>query len=133
MGTLTAAPQEPKIIQSISDKMKEQEECWNKGDIPCFMKHYWKSDSLRFVGKSGINYGWQKTLDNYLVAYPDVNAMGKLTFSNEVMEFVDTATIQVIGKWELKRSEELGDLSGYYTLLWKIKEGKWVIVSDHSS
>ena len=41
-----------------------QDEEWNRGNIAGFMESYWKSDSLMFIGKSGITYGWQKTLDN---------------------------------------------------------------------
>ena len=121
-----------KVIASINEKMSEQETCWNNGDLECFMQHYWKSDSLMFIGKSGLTYGWQPTLDNYISGYPDKSAMGKLTFTNEVKEFIDIETVQVIGQWELQR-DSLENLGGYYSLLWKLKNGEWVIVSDHSS
>ena len=121
-----------KVIASINQKMSEQETCWNTGDLECFMQHYWHSDSLLFIGKSGLTYGWQPTLDNYISGYPDKSAMGKLTFTNEVKEFIDIETVQVIGQWELQR-DSLGNIGGYYSLLWKIKNGEWVIVSDHSS
>jgi hypothetical protein len=121
-----------KVIASINQKMSEQETCWNTGDLECFMQHYWHSDSLLFIGKSGLTYGWQPTLDNYISGYPDKSAMGNLTFTNEVKEFIDIETVQVIGQWELQR-DSLGNIGGYYSLLWKIKNGEWVIVSDHSS
>lgn len=120
------------VISIISQKMTEQENCWNTGDLDCFMQHYWKSDSLMFIGKNGITYGWQPTLDNYISSYPDKSTMGKLTFTNEVKEFIDTETIQVIGQWELDR-DELKNLGGYYSLIWKMKDGEWVIIADHSS
>jgi hypothetical protein len=121
------------VLLSVQMTMDEQIMCWNSGDIVCFMEAYWKSDSLLFIGKSGVNYGWQKTVDNYRVSYPDSEAMGKLTFENEVMQFIDNKTIQVVGKWHLERDVSLGDLKGYYSLLWQQKDGKWVIISDHSS
>ena len=117
----------------ISNKMQEQEDCWNDGDLECFMQHYWKSDSLRFIGSKGLTYGWQPTLDNYITSYPDKSAMGKLTFTNEIKEMVDLNTVQVIGQWELQRNDSLEDLKGHYSLLWKNKNGEWVIISDHSS
>ena len=133
------APEKPghihnqeKVIASINQKMSEQETCWNNGNLECFMQHYWHSDSLLFIGKSGLTYGWQPTLDNYISSYPDKSAMGKLTFTNEVKEFIDIETVQVIGQWELQR-DSLGNIGGYYSLLWKRKNGEWVIVSDHSS
>ncbi|MCB9189833.1 MAG: nuclear transport factor 2 family protein [Flavobacteriales bacterium] len=123
---------ESEVIKLIQVKMDEQINCWNSGDIPCFMEHYWKSDSLMFIGKSGITLGWQPTLDNYLESYPDQKNMGQLTFDNKLIHFIDKETIQVIGEWHLSRPE-LDDLGGHYSLIWKKKNDQWVIISDHSS
>ena len=51
--------------QSIRTILAQQTLAWNNGNQEAFMKGYWQSDSLMFIGKSGITYGWQKTLDNY--------------------------------------------------------------------
>lgn len=117
----------------IFQAMAEQEACWNNGDLSCFMKHYWKSDSLKFIGSKGITYGWQKTLDNYLVSYPDKSAMGKLTFTNLVSEKLGKDAWMIMGKWELQRTGNFQNLSGHYTLIWRKIKGNWVIVADHSS
>ncbi|HWY10060.1 MAG TPA: nuclear transport factor 2 family protein [Bacteroidia bacterium] len=111
--------------------MKKQEVAWNKANIDGFMQYYWNSDSLRFIGKSGITYGWQKTLDNYKKNYPSPEAMGILTFENITVEQLSQTHIFVIGKWDLKR--KTGDVGGHYSLLWKKIKGKWVIVADHTS
>lgn len=121
------------VIAYISDAMLEQEASWNKGDLNGFMKHYWNSDSLRFIGKSGVNMGWKATLENYQQSYPNGAAMGKLKFSNLSVEFIDRETVFVIGSWQLERGGEYENLSGFYSLIWKKKNGKWVIVVDHSS
>ncbi len=118
-------------ISEINELMKKQEIAWNKADIEGFMQYYWKSDSLRFIGKSGITYGWQKTLDNYKKNYPGSEAMGVLTFENITIEQLSPESIFVIGKWSLKRKQ--GDVGGHYSLLWKKLKGKWVIVVDHTS
>jgi len=111
--------------------MANQEAAWNTGKLEAFMDGYWQSDSLKFIGKSGLNYGWQSTLDNYKKGYPDKAAMGKLTFTNLHIEKAGNRSAFVIGKWHLDR--EAGDLEGYYSLLWRKMKGKWVIVADHSS
>ena len=49
----------------IYNLMEQQEDAWNNGNIENFMNVYWKNDSLVFIGKSGINYGWDKTFSNY--------------------------------------------------------------------
>lgn len=115
----------------IAILMQEQEDAWNNGDLNGFMKHYWKSDSLIFVGKSGLNRGWQQTLDNYKTSYPNKMAMGQLNFTNRYFDTLSDSSTFVIGKWELFRSSDT--LSGHYSLLWKKLNGNWKIVVDHSS
>lgn len=116
---------------AIEKIMHEQELAWNKGDIDGFMLSYWNNDSLKFIGKNGIKYGWKNTLDNYKKSYPDKATMGELAFSIISVEQLSENSCYVIGKWNLKR--EKGDIGGYYTLLWKKINDKWVIVIDHTS
>lgn len=111
--------------------LAKQTDAWNRGDVEGFMEGYWKNDSLMFIGKSGITYGWQQTLDNYKKGYPDKTAMGQLTFTLLEMKPLSKKYFSVVGKWHLKRT--IGDLSGHYTLLLKKINGEWVIVKDHSS
>jgi hypothetical protein len=127
-ASLVAQSTDDLIIRHI---MAEQEVAWSRGDLEGFMSGYWKSDSLRFIGSRGLTYGWQKTLDNYKKGYPDLDAMGKLTFTILTVEKLSKHSAFVVGKWYLARKN--GDLSGYYTLLWRKIKGKWVIVADHSS
>jgi ketosteroid isomerase-like protein len=116
---------------AIRQILDEQTKAWNKGDIDRFMKGYWENDSLMFIGKSGVTYGWQNTLNNYKKGYPDTAAMGKLSFAILVIKPLSPEYYHVVGKWFLKRS--IGDLAGHYTLLFKKIKGHWVIISDHSS
>jgi hypothetical protein len=119
---------ETKLIQSV---MNSQQDAWNRGDIEGFMKGYWENDSLRFIGKRGITYGWQATLDNYKKSYPGKDAMGRLQFTNLTTQLINDSSAYVIGKWELFRASDT--LAGHYSLLWKNFNGQWLIVADHSS
>jgi ketosteroid isomerase-like protein len=116
------------IIRKV---LEEQRLAWNAGDINRFMGTYWQSDSLMFIGKSGITYGWQKTMDNYKKGYPDTAAMGKLDFDILEVKRLSVLYFFVVGKWHLTRS--IGDVGGHFTLLFKKIKNKWVIVADHSS
>jgi ketosteroid isomerase-like protein len=122
------------IAQSDTDGIKqvlaEQQECWNSGDIPCFMEGYWKSDSLKFIGKSGIKYGWQNTLDNYIKSYPDKATMGTLTFELLNIEPIGPDYL-VTGTWHLQRAED--SPNGLFTLIWRNFDGEWKVIYDHSS
>ncbi len=117
--------------QKILTLLDTQTQAWNRGDLEDFMKGYWENDSLRFIGKSGITYGYNNTLNNYKRGYPDTAAMGKLQFTILVVKKLSARYYEVVGKWYLKRS--IGDVSGHYTLLLRKINSKWVIVSDHSS
>jgi ketosteroid isomerase-like protein len=116
---------------TIRQIMNDQTKAWNRGDIDGFMKGYWENDSLMFIGKSGVTYGWKNTLNNYKKNYPDTVTMGKLAFDILVVKRLSSEYYQVVGKWHLKRS--VGDLSGHYTLLFRKIKNKWVIIADHSS
>lgn len=116
---------------SIRKILKQQSEAWNRGDIEGFMHGYWQNDSLMFIGKSGVTYGWQKTLANYKRNYPDTAAMGKLTFTIIDTRQLSTEYFHVVGKWHLARS--IGDIEGHFTLLFQKMNGQWFIIADHSS
>ena len=115
---------------AIREVLSTQVSAWNAGNVGEFMQGYWQSDSLMFIGKSGITYGWQQTLENYKKNYPDKAAMGKLTFNLLQFKPLSPFYFFVIGKWHLQRS--VGDLEGHGTLLFKKINGKWFIVAEHS-
>jgi ketosteroid isomerase-like protein len=115
---------------AIRNAMNEQLTAWNNGDIDGFMQTYWQNDSLMFVSDPPT-YGWQATLDRYKKAYPDTTAMGKLSFDLLKLQSLSPEYYYVTGAWALKRSA--GDVGGYFTLLFKKINGKWLIIVDHSS
>ncbi len=117
--------------QQIIQILKTQDEAWNRGDIEGFMQTYWQNDSLMFIGKSGVTYGWQNTLNNYKKSYPDTSSMGKLDFTLIDIKPLSKEYYHVVGKWHLKRTK--GDIQGHFTLLLKKIKNKWVIIADHSS
>jgi ketosteroid isomerase-like protein len=128
---LTFSFAQNKDEQTIRNMLDRQTKDWNRGDISAFMKGYWESDSLMFIGKNGVTYGFQTTLNNYKKNYPDTTAMGQLQFQILQVKPLGNGHYFVLGKWMLKRT--IGDLSGHYTLLFKKIKGEWLIVADHSS
>jgi ketosteroid isomerase-like protein len=120
-----------KTEKEIISILKIQDEAWNTGDINGFMETYWKNDSLMFIGKSGVTYGWQNTLNNYKKGYPDTTTMGKLNFTLIDIKKLSRKYYHVVGKWHLTRS--IGDLQGHFTILMQKIKGKWYIIADHSS
>lgn len=118
--------------QAVLEVLARQNKHWNEGNISAFMEDYWKSDSLMFIGSKGVIYGWKATLDRYNKSYPDRATMGTLKFDIQKTDFHSKTTCWVLGKWYLTRPEK-GDIGGYFTLILKKINGKWLVVSDHTS
>jgi ketosteroid isomerase-like protein len=129
--TTLFAQAQNKDENAIRAMLSAQEAAWNTGNLEQFMIGYWQSDSLMFIGKNGPTYGYNKTLANYKKGYPDTAHMGKFTSTIVNMKRLSSEYYFVTGKWFLKRT--VGDVSGYYTLLIRKINGKWVVVADHSS
>jgi ketosteroid isomerase-like protein len=126
-GCFLLSAQPEKEIQQI---LEQQLKAWNAGDIDGFMAHYWKSDSLRFMTKTGVTLGWQPTLDRYKKGYPDRASMGKLDFQIYTIELLSKRSAMVTGKWAIESNKSQ---SGSFNLLLKKKDKHWVIVLDHTS
>lgn len=115
-------------IRALLDR---QAAAWNRGDLIGFMDGYWENDSLMYIGKSGVTYGYAKTLASYQKNYGDTARMGKLRFDLIEVRRLSPRYHLVVGKWSLRR--HVGDIGGYYTLIFERIKKRWVIVSDHSS
>ncbi|MDT0559003.1 nuclear transport factor 2 family protein [Ichthyenterobacterium sp. W332] len=116
---------------AILDVMHLQEIAWNKHDLEGFMQGYWKSDSLKFYGKSGLTKGWQNTLDNYKKGYPTSAESGTLKFTIDDISPVDCNSYWVMGQYHLIRT--VGDANGNFLIIFKKIDGAWKIVADMSS
>ena len=122
--------QKARIADDIRAVMNEQAAAWNKGDIPGFMRGYWNSDKLVFVG-STVTRGWQPTLDRYKKSYDSREKMGMLTFSDLEIDVISKDAAVVLGSWSLARAGD--NPHGKFTLIFrKFKDG-WRIVHDHTS
>jgi ketosteroid isomerase-like protein len=122
--------QKAKIADDIRAVMTDQTAAWNNGDIPGFMRGYWNSDKLVFVG-STVTRGWQPTLDRYKKTYDSREKMGALTFSDLEIEVLSKNAAVVLGSWSLARAAD--NPHGKFTLIFrKFKDG-WRIVHDHTS
>ena len=117
--------------QSIRKLLQEQQDSWNNGDIKSFMKGYWASDSLMFIGGKGITYGFNETWERYKRTYDSREKMGILAFDLLHFKQLSPDAYMVVGKWHLTRT--IGDIGGHFSLVLRKIKGQWLIVSDHTS
>ena len=117
----------PGMPEEIVQIMKNQQYAWNSGDLDAFMKGYWESDNLLFIG-SGVTTGYESTLNNYKKSYPTKEVMGVLEFTNTTWVPICSDSGLLVGEWNL-----IGSSNGMYSLIWKKVNYNWVIIADHSS
>ncbi len=115
---------------AILSVMNLQEKAWSNNDLEGFMQGYWKSDSLKFYGSSGLTKGWQQTLDNYKKGYPTKEHSGTLNFTISDISKIEVGSYWVMGEYHLKRS--VGDADGVFIIIFKKIDGEWKIVADMS-
>jgi len=128
-----ASCQNSSVKNELSSVLTQQVDSWNEGDIEGYMSHYWKNDSLMFIGRK-ISYGWNNVLNNYKKAYPDKAAMGHLAFEIISIDELSDESALVVGRWNLTYTESnRTDVGGVFSLLLRKIGGKWVIVKDHTS
>jgi len=118
------------VSRELTQIVEKQSASWNRGDIAEFMVPYWNDDRLTFSSSGKTKRGWQATYENYKNNYPDLETMGKLTFSELETHELGPDAILMLGTWHLERTSPIG---GNFSLVWKRIVGKWLIVHDHSS
>lgn len=116
--------------EAILQVMKKQEKAWSNHDLEGFMQGYWKSDSLKFYGSSGLTKGWNQTLANYKKGYPSKEHSGTLNFKINDITKIENDSYYVMGEYHLKRS--VGDANGVFIIIFKKINGEWKIVADMS-
>jgi len=132
--TISVSAQNNTVIEkdktAILAVMKAQEIAWSQNDLEGFMQGYWKSNSLKFYGASGLTKGWQQTLDNYKKGYPTKEHSGTLTFKINDISKIESNSYWVMGEYFLKRN--IGDANGVFIIIFKKINGEWKIVADMS-
>ena len=130
LAAAVAKAQSEDAPAAIRQVMAVQQDAWNRGDLVAFMKGYWESDSLMFIGSKGIVYGYGNTLKRYQTTYSSPEKMGKLRFEVVHINRLDDEAYLLVGRFFLTRT--VGDLNGIFTLTFRKIDGKWVITSDHT-
>ena len=116
--------------QEILAVIEKQRQDWNNFDLEGFMKGYWKSEELRFYGKSGVTSGWNSTLERYKKAYPTKEHTGQLKFVINEISRIEKKSYYVMGEFYLERS--VGNANGIFMILFKKIDGEWKIIADTS-
>jgi uncharacterized protein (TIGR02246 family) len=130
-GESPGSRDETAIAAAIAAVLMAQRDAWNRGDLDAFMDAYVRDDALVFTSGGKVRRGWDETMRRYRARYVDAAAMGKLTFDGlETTVIADDAAL-VLGWWRLVDTPEAGH--GLFTLLFVRRDGRWLILHDHTS
>lgn len=122
-----------RVIAAARRTLDDQVAAWNRGDIPGFMAGYVRDESLRFASGGAVRRGWQETLQRYQTRYDSREKMGMLTFRDLEFLVINEDFVEVFGRFELKRSEAVGNSTGLFTLLMQREGDQWLVLHDHTS
>lgn len=132
LAALPAAAGPAEDEAAIRAELASSVERWNAGDIEGFMDGYVRGEGLRFASGNTVRRGWRATLERYIATYGEDRAsMGALAFEDLEIELLADGIAQVFGRFRLARAE--GESEGLFTLLFRRIDGRWLIVSDHTS
>ena len=118
--------------KQIELTLNKQIQMWNNGSIDGFMQGYWHSDSLKFITKRGVKFGYDSVALGYKKNYNTPEKMGKLTFSHLKHYSLNThnTLMQTTGTWHVVQKNETD--SGMFSLFLKPLNGQWKIIIDHT-
>src|SRR5258708_4356546 len=105
-------------------------EAWNAGDLDRYMDTYNKSDSILFINKSLIAYGWKDANETFRKAFPSRESMGRLTYDIKVVKRLSKDFWLVVGSFHVDRGKD--SFGGNFSDLIQKVKGKWKVVVDHS-
>ncbi len=118
---------------AVEHVLLTQQDAWNHHDLDAFMTSYWNSPELTFFSGAKESKGWQAAIDRYRATYASPgHEMGKLDFSDLLVEVLGPEAAFVRGQWQLSMPD--GETPhGRFTLIFrKFPEG-WKIIHDHTS
>ena len=116
---------------AIQGVLNEQTQAWNRADIEKFVSYY--AEDCTFVGKQMVR-GRERVLARYRSAYASAAAMGQLRFADLEVQPIDQQVAIVTGKFHLDRTAAAGGpADGIFSLVFRLKNGNWQILLDHTS
>lgn len=124
-------PISPSDLEGIKANFMEQEKCWNKGDLECYVGAYSPIGEVQTISSIGVTKGVEAILANYKKYFPK-DKMGKLHFDNFSYKGINAEYAYVVGRYNLMYEEDKEPSRGWFSVLMQKVEGKWYIISDHS-
>jgi len=126
---LVSCSSDTEIKVKVQQVLDHQVEAWNRGDIPEFMKDYYKSPETVYTSGGEITKGFKNIEARYMENYGE--NLGTLHFDNLEITPLGSDAAVVLGFYHLKMNENSSD--GVFTLIFKKTPEGIKIIHDHTS
>jgi hypothetical protein len=117
---------------AIMANFSRQEECWNNGDLECYVSAYHPEEEVQTISSVGITKGMNNVLAQYQRFYPQ-GRMGNLHFDQMQLKRLSNDYYYVVGRFNLKYDVPDTLFQGWFSVLMKQHQDNWFMLSDHSS
>jgi hypothetical protein len=116
--------------KKIREVFQKEIDCWNSGDIDCYVLLYAPGDSVRMLLKQNDIYG-RDSIKAFYKKYWPKERMGKLNFENVKIERLSKKYYYVEGRFIVTYTDK-NPVSGRFSGLMKKIGKEWFIYTDHS-
>ena len=117
--------------QPIRDAFAAWGAAWNSGDLEGYLTAYRDSDQTRYISNGKVIQGRAAIVSAYRARFPEPAMLGQLAVKQLEVELMGDQDALVFGLWHLQREDFSG--SGAFTVHVRCFDGRWLIVTDHTS
>jgi uncharacterized protein (TIGR02246 family) len=117
----------------IEAVLRHGADAWNRGDLAGFMSDYAPDSTLSYVSGRGVQYGWHALYERYeRGSFAPGKLRDSLAFSDLAVRALDDDLVLATARFALLRGDSTV-ASGPFTLILRRRDGRWLIVHDHTS
>ena len=124
------------VAAGIGRTMDASAVAWSAGDLNGFMDSYEDSPDTLFVGAKGVVRGKAAIAARYAASFGagGPGKLGKLSFDTLEIRPTGEHHALMIGRFHLKPVDRTKpEATGFFSLLFHERDGRWRIVCDHTS
>lgn len=128
----TAAYSQTKAEKEIIASMRDEERVWNSGDIDGYVDFYLPDNTSKVITSKKVITGKKDILAWYKSYFTSKEKMGTLILRHDSIEKITKSVYFVSGFFHLEYTNDK-PVDGRFSGLMKKVNGKWYLMTDHSS
>ncbi len=116
---------------SIKAMIDAQGKAWNSGNLGAYMAYYWRSSKTKHIFNEQVSVGWEAIDGRLRAMFANPALMGKISYRDLEIDVITKDMATAEARWRYEHDNLAMD--GYFTLIVRKIDGRWLIVHDHAS